>query len=491
MNSNIYRRGFLGFTGALCAATLLSPGSRRAAAESSGTEAEPPRYLFVVGALGGANILDSFLPLAETASVEAPSLTSFAEQHIQTVPGVDLRCVAPLTEEIAGPPPYSASYAQRTFLDRHGNDTAVMTLDHSSVNHGVGQQRALNGGGVNSGRTLLEAVAACHGEAMSLAALNMMSGEFTQPGRDPTLPSHARQVTVADARTFALGTHGSLGLPNPLAHDVLHKARAAREQLEQRSAFGRSFAHVTNRQDYLDLRARGRALEESGLAEQVGLLGLPGFPRPPQLDRILQLLPDLARDPFEAQAALAFLLVANGASCAVGLSPNDSVLVESTGGDGEPGAISNPALAFDASHNTHRVGQHVMWSRLLRVTDALITLLKEAEDPNRPAGTSLWDHSLIYVATEFGRTRTRPPGLTRFGTGHFQNNGAVLVSPLLNGGRAYGDVDIATGLTYGFDRDTGAPIVGSRMNEGDLYGVVCEALGADFVGRRSTTSIVR
>jgi uncharacterized protein (DUF1501 family) len=133
-----------------------------------------------------------------------------------------------------------------------------------------------------------------------------------------------------------------------------------------------------------------------------------------------------------------------------------------------------------------------MWSRLLRVTDALITLLKETEDPQRPgSGSSLWDHSLVYVATEFGRTRTRPPGFTRFGTGHFQNNGAVLVSPLLRGGRAYGDVDPTTGLTYGFNRDTGEPASGSKMAERDVYSVICEALDVDFSGRSSTPSIVR
>jgi len=396
-----------------------------------------------------------------------------------------------LTEEIAGPPPYSADYLQRTFLERHGADTAVMTLDHSSVNHGVGQQRALNGGGINDGRTLLEAVAACYGEELPLAAVNMMSGEFSRPGIDPMLPAHAKAVAVADARYFALGTHGSLGLPNPVEHDALVAARLQRELLEERSAFGQSFAHVRNRRDYLELRARAEALETSGLGEQLSLLDLPGFPKPAELGRIAELLPNLSRDPFEAQAALAFLLVRHGGSCAVGISPGDGLLVDAAPGPDEEGAISNPALAFDSSHNTHRIGQHVMWSRLLRVTDALITLLAETEDPRRGGGSSLWDNSLIYVATEFGRTRTRPAGQTRFGTGHFQNNGVVLVSPLLRGGRAYGDIDPTSGLTHGFDRATGDPAPGSTMEEGDVYGVVCEALGVGFAGRPSLPSMIR
>ncbi len=488
MSQRIYRRSFLRTAGALSAAALVGASARRAAAQPI----EARRYLFVVGALGGANILDSFMPLVETSSPEAPSLTSFTPQNIETVPGVDLQCVAPLTEEIAGPPPHSATYAQRTFLQRHGTDTAVMTLDHSSVNHGVGQQRALNGGGIDRGRTLLEAVADCYGEDLPLAAVNMMAGEFARPGSDPTLSAYARAVAVADARYFALGTHGSLGLPNAVDHNQLQAARRARGNLEEMTAFGRSFAHVRSRQRYLELRERAETLEASGLSEHLSLLSLPGFPEPTELGRILELLPNLARDPFEAQAALAFLLVKHGGACAVGLSPSDALAVEVAENPDEENAITNPALAFDSSHNNHRLGQHVMWSRLLRVTDALITLLKETPDPQQlGGGSSMWDHSLIYVATEFGRTRTRPPGFTRFGTGHYQNNGVVLVSPLLHGGRAYGAIDPHTGLTYGFGRGSGEPMPGSKMTESDVYSVVCEALGVDFAGRVSTPSMIR
>lgn len=488
MTPRIKRREFLRGMGALGAASLFGPGVRRATAQID--REAPSRYLFVVGALGGASILDSFLPLLDTASPEAPGLISFEERNIETVNGVDLRCIAPLTSEVAGPPPHSAPYAQRTFLERHGTDTAVMTLDHSSVNHGVGQRRAIDGGGVNSGRTLLEAAAARHGSTLPLAAINMMSGEFARLGTDPTLPGFAQQVAVADARSFSLGTHGSLGLPDPVDHSALLNARAVRDQLEGRSRFGTRFSRSTTRNAYLDLRTRAEALEASGLSRAVGLVDLPGLPTAPELDRIRELLPDVSGDPFEAQAALAFLLVKNGGSCAVGLSPSDALAAEPGASPTEQGAITNPALAFDSSHNLHRVGQHVMWSRLLRVTDALITLLKEAEDP-RHSGSSLWSRSLIYVATEFGRTRTRPTGVTRFGTGHFQNNGVVLASPLLHGGRSYGGLDPMTSLTYGFDRSTGAPAPGTKMAESDVYSVICQALDVDFPDRPSIPSMVR
>ncbi len=486
MNKNIKRRDFLRGMGTLTAAGLVSRGFKSARADSH----TAPRHLFVIGALGGANILDSFMPLARDASAEAPGITSFAPSLIETVKGVDLRCVAPLTSEIAGPPPYSADFAQRTFLERHGADTAVMTLDHSSVNHGVGQRRAMNGGGTFQGRNLLEAVAAKYGDGMPLAAVNMMAGEFSQAGIDPALPEFARQVNVADARFFSLGAHGSLGLPLPVEDQTLARARAARDTLEQVSPFSTSFAHVQNRQRYLQLRERALQLEASGLAQKTSLVALPGFPAPAELPRISELLPNIATDTFEAQAALAYLLVKNGGSCAVGISPSDALSAEAGGTAKEPGAIRNPALAFDSSHNTHRIGQHVMWSRILRVSDALITLLKETEEPGFP-GSSLWDHSLIYVATEFGRTRGRPVGFTRFGTGHFQNNGAVMISPLLRGGRVYGGLDTSTGLTYGFDRQSGAPVVGSTMAEKDVFSVVCQAMNVAFDGRTDVPTIVR
>ncbi len=480
MNNTTRRRDFLRGASALAAATLVNSGHRSAAAQSTGA----PRYFFAVGALGGASILDSFMPLLDTASAQAKNLTSFSTQNIEAVNGVGLQCIAPLTDELGGPPPYSANYAQRTFLQRHGTDTCVMTLDHSSVNHSVGQQRSLNGSGINSGRTLLEAVASHHGQALPIPAVNMMSGEFSRPGIDSGLPPYAEQLVISDARYFALGAHGSAGLPQPVDHAALQVARAARAKLENRSAFAKSFGHVGNLQRYLGLRSRAERFEASELAQKVALVELTGFGVPPELSRIREVLPDVERDPFQAQAALAFLLVKNGASCSVGISPSDALSLD------EGAGVKNPALAFDASHNTHRIAQHVMWSRLLGVTDALITLLKETEDP-RQSGSSLWDSSLLYMPTEFGRTRGRPAGLTRFGTGHYQNNGVVLVSPLLKGGRAFGGLDPTTGLTYGFDPRAGDPVAGKHMDIGDVYSVICQTLGVDFPGLKAIPTMIR
>ncbi len=482
MRSQTSRRSIL-LAAAAAAATLVGSRSRRASAQD-GAE---PRYLFIVGALGGASIVDSFLPISETASPEAAGLTSFADALIESPSGTSLRCVAPLGEEAAGPPPYKASYAQSTFLTRHGADTAVMTVEGASVNHAVAQRRALTGGGIDRNRTLLEAAGAAFGESLPLAVVNMMAGAFAQPGTDPALPAHAHQVAIADPRYFSLSTHGSRGLPHDIPTEVMTRARQVRSGLELASPFARAFGHIRTRQDYLAHAKRSLSLENANLIEQLGLLDIPGVPVAAEIERLLEVFPLLRTDPFAAQAALAFLLVKTGASCCIGISPSDAVALETTA-SGE--FISNPQLAFDGSHNAHRITQNVMWSRVLEVVDGLITLLKETEDPNN-GGAALWERSLVYMATDFGRTRTRAPGNTRFGSGHFQNNGVVLSSPLLRGGRAYGGVDTSTGLTYGFDRATGDQAPGTVMTEADIYSVVTGALGISVPGLIPVPAMIR
>ncbi len=195
---------------------------------------------------------------------------------------------------------------------------------------------------------------------------------------------------------------------------------------------------------------------------------------------VLSKFPSLTRDPFEAQAALAFLLVKNGVSCAVTLGPPSSPLFNETG----TRAYTAP-IGFDWSHTDHRGAQNAMWGRVMHVVDGLVELLKSVEAPGG-GGASLWSKSLVYVATEFGRDKVGAGG-----SGHHLNNGNVLVSPLLNGDRIYGGVDAGTALTYGFDPSTGAPAPGTAMHEGDLYSAVCHALDIDFAGRRDMPCMVR
>ena len=136
---------------------------------------------------------------------------------------------------------------------------------------------------------------------------------------------------------------------------------------------------------------------------------------------------------------LAFLLIKNRVSAAVTISPSFNVLLNTS-----PPSLTNPPLAFDFSHQSHRDAQAVMWQRILGIADRLVELLKAEEFE---AGESLWDRSMIYFASDFGRTKRRPTNSETFGTSHNLNNGYAILSPLVNGNTVLGGVDPTTGLT--------------------------------------------
>ena len=144
-----------------------------------------------------------------------------------------------------------------------------------------------------------------------------------------------------------------------------------------------------------------------------------------------------------------------------------------------PGALFNLPIGFDFSHQSHRATQALMWSRVYRTIDGLISLLKSEEFGN---GQSFWDRTLLFVATDFGRTKDRNANDESFGSGHDLNNGVLMLSPLVNGNRILGGVDPATCLTHGFDPITGAPDPGRTMNEAHLFSGLLDALRVDTSG---------
>ena len=200
-------------------------------------------------------------------------------------------------------------------------------------------------------------------------------------------------------------------------------------------------------------------------------------------DKVRSVFPNYDFDPLEAQAALAFLLLRYGVSVTVTLGPGGGAVfkkgVTLTSDGLAEGDIVNTPISFDFSHQASREVQALMWDRVLKTADRLITLLKSEEYAD---GKSYWDHSMIYVATEFGRTRKRPPGAMTYGTGHELNNGSLIISPLVNGGKVLGGVDPDTILTYGFDPQTGAPQKGRTMTEQEIYSGIIQALGVPTPG---------
>jgi hypothetical protein len=360
-----------------------------------------------------------------------------------------------------------------------------VTMEHSSVNHLVGQHRSITGNGAWGGRTLQECVALEYGKGVLIPNANMTGLGFAERGFDKTLPTacYAEQITQAALWPFSLS--GSKGVEGALPPALMQRARELRDKgLDPAGAFYRTFGDSTHLNLWLEQRAAAEGFEVSGLIDKLMLLpddptrtplSAYGLAPAPEVAMLRQALPNIDLDPLETQAALAFLLLKRRISVTTSIWTTDRLLI-----DGTP-ALVNPPLGYDNSHNAHRSMQAICWNRVLRVIDRLIDLLK-AEPMDATSGTSLWDHTLIYVATEFGRSKNRTGGSADFGTGHDLNNGVLLVSPLLKGDRVLGGVDPATGLTHGFDPVSLAPDPGRRTTEAELFAGLLDTLGVDTTG---------
>lgn len=482
---SISRRRLLQHLGGVAALSALPFSARRARAEAPAVDDR--RLLFVIAAAGGGSIIDSMLPIVDPGN---SPIVSYPAGLVAT--SGNFRCVhSPVPVELGG---FRVEGHIKPFLDRHRNDVAVITQEGTSVNHVVAQKRALTGAGINNGRTILEAAAARHGQGFLLPNVNMCESGYLENGDDPSLSSSLRSTAVADALLFPFATDGFRGIKNAPSRDLLERARGVRRHLDTNSVAGHTFRDAPLRRQWLEARERlVPGMEAADLITKLTMVGnVPGvipltefdLESSPDGPAVRAQFPSLLSDPLEAQAALAFLLARHRVSCAVAISPSFNPLLDQ--------GLKNTPLAFDFSHTNHVLTQYAMWSRILKIADGLITLLKNQpwDDADPDAGT-MWDRSLVYIASDFGRDKTRPPGSFEFGSGHHLNNGNVLVSPLLNGGRVYGDVDPATGLTFGFDANTGIATPGSLLAEGDVYSVIAQALDIGFDGRRDIPVMVR
>jgi hypothetical protein len=481
------RRQMLHASAALGGASLLP---RLARGQSAGAPAD--RLLFVVCATGGGNIVDSFLPVADTESQNASTLAVQPASFVRQPDGSNLRCVANRGGTVAELP---AGYpiSQELFLQRNAADTVVMCVEGTSVNHRVAQHRALTGAGADRGRTILEAVADRHGQGMLLPNINMAADGYLEPGTDPTLPVAARGEPVANALLFPFQTHGvrGLGLEQAVGADRLARVRGLRDTLETQSPFGRTFEGAPARQRYLDQRSKMATMEASDLIRELMMvedddmqfpLGRFGLEASPAAADVREIFPNAVDDTFEAQAALAYLLARAGVGASFAIAPTFQPNLRGA-------TLVNTPLAFDFSHADHQGTQNVMWSRVLAVVDGLVRLLKAT--PAGGSGASLWDRSLIYIATDFGRDKVRPANASTWGTGHHLNNAVVMLSPLLNANRVYGGIDPDTLLTYGFDPSTGEPAPGTVMREGDVYSAIAQAMDVSFEGRRDMSAMIK
>lgn len=350
----------------------------------------------------------------------------------------------------------------------------------------------MTGANVNRGRTIMEAVADVHGEGLVLPNVNLGGGSYVEPGDDSTIPIHARAEVIANPLFFPLSTDGSRGIANAPKKSLVDRARGARERLESKSAFLNRFGGASMLSSYDARRKAAPSVEQADLLSKLLLLPENKYKlseydlvQSPMLARMLQVFPNLGSgDAMEAQAATGFLLAHYGLSASVAMGP--TFVPEFL----DDGTIIDTPLIFDFSHSQHVVTQNVMWARMMKMLDGLVTLLKEEDYMGDPSLGKMWDRSFVYVATDFGRTKERPQNATEFGSGHDLSNGNLLLSPMLKGNRVYGGVDAKTAKTYGFDPMTGNPDPNRVMHEGDIYSLICQAMGVDFTGRVDMSGLV-
>ncbi len=485
-NKGFNRRRLLKGVCAAAASAAVSPALfgalRGRSAQAAGPDTRPPKFLIVLAGFGGASIIDSFMALTHTGVGD-----NFA--NINCFPDADVTQIGEFTAVKAaaasiGQLPFAFDTDQNAFVTKHQNDMMVMTQTVTSVNHVVAQKRSVTGNGAWQGRTLQEAVAMEYGEHMPLPNVNMASMGYLEHGTDPSVPAFAYNEPVAQPSLWPLSLDAAKGIKDLPGRDVINLARSLRnDNLDPNSTFLKTFGASQRLQRWRQQREQqAPLLEERDLITSLNLLPdapptIPlsefGLTESPDASVIRAAFPAFLTDPLEAQAALAYLLIKNKLTCAVTIAPTFNLVFSGS-------SVANPPLAFDYSHAGHRGAQAVMWARTLGIADRLITLLK-SEEFDSATGESFWDRSLIYVATDFGRTKKRSNAETIFSTSHDLNNGNLILSPMANGGKVLGGVRI-DGTTYGYNPQTGAPDMNVEMSEAQTYGGILQALDVDTSG---------
>lgn len=493
--SNFNRRSFIKGMGALAAGGALTMASRSPSMAKEGDPNDKTTFLIVLAAPGGASIIDSLMAIRASESSNASLINTFPDAIVKGIADSPFRAVD-LRRSDLGAIPASFQSNQSNFVTKHHRDMMVFTEERTSVNHFIGQRRAVTGNEAWNGRTLQELLALEHGQGFALPNVHLASGTgFVARGTDASLPISCYGEPITDPALWPLGLDASKGLRREIPTDLIAQARELRDQtLDPNSKFSQTFGESSKLAHWRHIRGTPQEiLEAQQLINKLMVfpdsekypLSQHGLSSSPAAQQAREVFANYGVDPLHAQAAMAYLLLKFRVSVTVTLGPSfDVVLTDGaapgTGGGRVSGStLLNPPIAFDFSHQGHRSVQALMWDRLFRVADGLITLLKQEEYGN---GESLWDRTMIYVATDFGRTKSRPNNADEFATGHDLNNGSLVISPLANGNKILGGVDPNTALTYGFDPRTGAPDIGRRMNERESFAGLLQALRVDTSG---------
>ena len=440
------------------------------------TETKKPKFLIVLAAYGGASIIDSALAIRSNETDNWRKMNTFAPENVVDISDSPFRAVD-IEKQMIGFIPGGFKSQQIQFMEKHKSYLMVPTVTGSSVTHEVAQHRSLTGNDAWRGRTLQEAMALEYGQDMLLPNVNAAVDGYARNGLDNNLAASVYSEIVADARTWSLGLHGHNGIKNSPDPRVIEEALKLREDLEKGSTFAKTFAESPQLSSWYAQRERQTSIEAQDLLTSLSViqngtqypLNEYGLASSPEINRLLEVFPNLLVDPLEAKAALAFLLIKNGLSASVTIAPTAEIITSRTG------ELINLIFGFDNSHNDHRSTQGFMWNRVMRIADGLITLLDE-EEFDASTGETFWDRTLIYCATDFGRSRERKDAEEVFGTGHDLNNGNFILSPMVKGNQVLGGVDSNSGMTFGWNTATGAPEMGKQNTEAEFFSALLDVL---------------
>lgn len=465
------RRGFIkGGLSAIAGCTSLG------AASWLGAKSLDTRYLFIVAAPGGANMTDCFL--AHNKGPGAYSYDLLLEPQF-----TPFNCVIPRYNTVGWSLPIGNGYSQMSFLESHHQNMAVIAHEAKTLDRGAAARQVMTGNGVNNGRTLAEHIAAAYRGRYTLPNVSMATTDFAAPGTDPYLNDSARAELIADPLMFAFATHGFAGLSHQPSAAKVQLERQLRLSLEKNSKFYQeNSSHPTVTRYLYNREVIMTSLEKNRLMMNLLIDGSAderyrrhGLKMSAEMATLRRQFSQLGSDPFEAQMALAFLLAKRGLTNVVTVAPGTNVVLSA---DGK--SANTAPMGFNWSHTDHRGGQNSMWSYVLKNVDGLIQLLKGTDVDGDPANGKMWDKSVIYITSDFGRDRVSQGGSERH-----TNNAHLIVSPLVNGNRVYGSFDENTGLIGGFNPSTGEPESWRKITAADHYSIVADLMGAPFAGQRS------
>lgn len=471
------RRSFIkGSLGAVAACSSLTTGDWLRA------EAIPTRYLFIVAAPGGANMTDCFL-----ASDKGPS--AYGTDLLVKPSFTPFRAVIPRYNTVGWSLPIGNGYSQLNFLQQHHKDMAVIAHDAITLDRDLAARQAMTGNSINRGRTLAEHVASAFRGRFTMPNICMAKGGFAAPGSDLRLSGSARAELISDPLMFAFATHGFAGLSHQPSSAKVQLERQLRLSLEKNSAFYQANQnHPTIKSFQYNRDVIMTSLEKNQLMMNLLIdgtakerYGRRGLRMSQEMESLNRHFGQLGSDPFEAQMALAFLLSKRGLTNVCTMSPGADLVLSP-----DRKKANTAPMGFNWSHTDHRGAQNAMWSYMLKNIDSLIQLLKATDVNGDPAQGKMWERSVIYVASDFGRERVQ-----RGGSGLHANNANLLISPLVKGNRIYGAYDERRGTIGGFHPITGAPEPRRSITSADHYSIVAGLMGAPFAGQKTFSALTR